>query len=179
MAVSGLQHSEAILIDEQTFEQAYRLHWRMVYGICFHYSHDPEASRELVQEIFESLWKRKDHLQIHGPLENYLSVAAKLAVFNYLRNNKSGMLLSIDDSMLAQYGHESTEQQVLAGLLSEEIVTISGQLPEKSREVFDMSRNQGLSNKQISAVLSVSENTVKYHITYALRFFRDRLKEFV
>jgi RNA polymerase sigma-70 factor (family 1) len=179
MTESGSMFNQRFFLDKEAFESIYRSHWRMVFGVCFRYLKDEEIAKELVQDIFESLWRRKNTVEIHDSIDKYLAGAAKLAVFNHLRNvTRQPELSSLCESN-PQISTTCTEEEILCNNLTERVVSLSDSLPEKSREVFEMSRNQGLSNKEIAISLLISENTVKYHIAYALRFFKTGLKEFI
>ena len=179
MANSGPIHHQAFFLDKEKFERIYRSHWRMVFGVCYRYLRDEEVAKELVQDIFESLWKRRNTVQIQDTIEKYLAGAAKLAAFNHLRNvTQQPELFSLNESD-SSIATTCTEEEILCRNLTERVELLAESLPEKSRAVFDMSRNQGLSNREIALALVVSENTVKYHIAAALRFFRIGLKEFI
>lgn len=179
MAESGSMHNQRFFLDKETFETIYRSRWRMVFGVCFRYLKDEEMAKELVQDIFESLWRRRNTVEIHDSIDKYLAGAAKLAVFNHLRNVKRQPELSSLFESNPQISTTCTEEEILCNNLTERVVLLSDSLPEKSREVFEMSRNQGFSNKEIAISLLISESTVKYHIAYALRFFKTGLKEFI
>lgn len=165
-------------LDKETFERIYRNHWKMVFGVCYRYLQDEDAASELVQDIFESLWRRKNVLQVNESIEKYLAGAAKLAVFNYIRSPKQAPeFCPIQENSTTDIS-ATTEEEVSYNDLSQRVLQLTHRLPEKSREVFELSRTQGFTNKEIAATLLVSENTVKYHISYATRFFKAGLKEF-
>lgn len=165
-------------LDKETFEKIYRNHWKMVFGVCYRYVQDEDTASELVQDIFESLWRRKNVLQVNESIEKYLAGAAKLAVFNYIRNTKQAPEFCSIQENSATGISASTEEEVNYNDLNQRVVQLTDRLPVKSREVFELSRTQGFTNKEIAATLLVSENTVKYHISYATRFFKAGLKEF-
>lgn len=71
-------------INSNSFEIIYRQHWEAVYAVCYHYTQSRHASEELVQEIFQSLWDRRQNLIIETTLEHYLIRAARLKVVAYL-----------------------------------------------------------------------------------------------
>ena len=75
-------------INEATFTEVYNTCWEKVFAICYNHTHDVEVAKELVQEIFKSLWERRENLQINVSLERYLLRAAKLKVSEYSRNKQ-------------------------------------------------------------------------------------------
>jgi len=63
------------------------------------------------------------------------------------------------------------------GELKETVDMIVSNLPEKQREVFILSRYEGLSHKEIAEKLKVSTKTVEYHIHQSSNTLRDKLHQ--
>jgi DNA-directed RNA polymerase specialized sigma24 family protein len=59
-------------INAETFETIYNKYWKDLYALCFYYIKDQEQSKEVVQDIFKSIWERRNELDLEGPVENYL-----------------------------------------------------------------------------------------------------------
>lgn len=166
------------MINEATFTYIYELYWEKVYTVCYTNLEDSELAREMVQDIFKSLWERRDSLEITQSAERYLLRAAKLKVFEYIRNNRirSAHLATIANCQHAQ--GNTTENDVLHSCLSQKLNVLVDTLPTEGRKIFTMSRELGLSNKEIAVNLSVSERKVEYQLTKALRFLKSNLQEY-
>lgn len=162
-------------IDKQFFEETYRTYWRKIFGICLHHTGDETLSEEIVQEIFRSLWERRETFVLNGPIENYLVRAAKMEIMDYFRTTSRHQKIS--ESVLSDYteSDHSTEQFIYANALENRINELVGKLPVQCREVYTQSRDNGLNNKEIASVLSISVKTVEYHISRALTFLRTNL----
>lgn len=149
-----------------------------MYRVCFRYVGDTETAKELVQDIFKSIWERKDELVIETDLESYLMKALKFRVFTYVRQQvnqeKYATYLVAEQDHFINY----TERQVLFTSLAEHINELVGKLPERCREVFRLSREKGLANKQIADKLTISEKAVEKQLSKALLFLRERLSEY-
>lgn len=159
------------ILDEQSFKALFEQYWHSVYAVCLKYTGAEEDSRELAQEIFFSLWKRKDQLQITTTISGYLHGAAKLKSFEFIRNRKN-VVASIpeieDNDTVMQLDHKE---------LHFRLQQFIEHLPEPRKKIFRLSREEGLSHKQISADTGVSERMVEYHIGNALRTLRSQLKK--
>ncbi|MCD0488518.1 RNA polymerase sigma-70 factor [Pedobacter sp. MC2016-14] len=165
-------------LDEKSFETLYRSHWKSVFGICYHYLKDQEIAEEITQDLFTSLWERRDRLTIKTTVEKYLHRAAKLEAFEYLRtaaNHQKHLDCAIKD--LCTSG-KCTEDSVYFNELNNNITELVEQLPCRCREVYRMSREEGLSIKHIASTLLISEKTVEYHLYKALNFLRVQLGEY-
>lgn len=165
-------------MDEYTFEQTYRNCWKSVFGIIFHYTQDEEIAEEISQDLFASLWERREKIIIRTTVEQYLNRAAKLEAFDYLRTSNSHRehinfaLQNLNSS------RNCTEEQVLFNELNGNLNLLLDELPHRCREVYHLSQEQGMNNKAIAAALMISEKTVEYHLYKAFSFLRNNLQEF-
>ena len=168
-----------IRINENSFKQIYTLHWEKVFAVCYNNIRETEPAKGMVQDIFKSLWERKDELEITISVERYLLRAAKFKVFEYLRNTRSRK--EHNEKALADYCNASncTENDVMYNSLKEKVSGLVDTLPNQCRNVFKLSREQGLSNKEISQSLLISERAVEYHITRALSTLKANLTEYL
>lgn len=161
-----------------SFEQIYTLYWEKVYAICYNNLRETEPAKELVQDIFKSLWERRDEIEISTSIEHYLMRAAKLKVFEYIRNKtsrKKHIECALQDFCEST---NCTEEEVDFNGLVEKVNLLVDRLPCQCRNVYKMSREQGLSNKEIASALLISERAVEYHITRAFTFLRQHLPEY-
>lgn len=165
-------------LDEQSFQQLYRKYWQKVFGICYFSLKNKEVAAELTQDIFESLWKRRDTLQVNTGIEAYLFRAAKLEVFQYCRttaNRKKLMEQAMQDQQAAG---TYTDDLLQYRELSASVNALVDQLPSRSREIYRLSREKGLDKKSIAEMLLVSEKTVEYHLYKVLDFLRENLTDY-
>lgn len=165
--------TESIDLDLE-FEEIYRKYWELVYSICYNNTDKIELAQGMTQDIFLSLWERKDTLQIRH-LKNYLVRAAKLKVFGYYRQEaikQKNLDLALRDYCDAS---NCTEDDVAMSLLTQELELFVDQLPRQCRKVFKMSREKGLTNKKIASKLKITERSVEYHISKAIKFLEKNL----
>ncbi|MBE9463320.1 RNA polymerase sigma-70 factor [Dyadobacter subterraneus] len=165
-------------IDEDSFKEIYNLYWEKVFSVCYANLGETEPAKGMVQEIFKSLWERKDELEINQSVERYLVRSAKFKVFEYIRNKKireqhHEIIVASQVSSL-----NYTENEVLVSSLKERITSLIDTLPSQCRKVFKMSREQGLSNKEIASDLLISERAVEYHISKAVTSLKSHLTEY-
>lgn len=176
MSKNKLGHTT--LKNPKDFEFFYNKYAKQMYRLCYHYSEDIETSKEIVQDIFKSIWERKNELVIETSIESYLMRAAKLKVFQHARDlaNHTKHLECILKN--TSKSNNCAENQVLYNSLSEQVNLLIDKLPSRCKEVYGLSREKGISNKQIASTLLISEKTVEKHLSKALRFLRNNLKEY-
>jgi len=158
------------------FEQAYSLYAAKMYAVCRGQIRSKEVAEEIVQDIFRSLWERREKIELQEPLEHYLIRAAKLKVIDYFRKKQR------DEKHLACafqeycFSDNCTEDAIAFNELHQQIAQLVDMMPCHCREVFTLSREEGFSNKEIAEKLNISIKTVEYHMSKALSFLKNRLK---
>ncbi|MFH7010386.1 RNA polymerase sigma factor [Flavobacterium sp. FlaQc-52] len=174
--------NRTILTDinsESAFKLAYLRYSAKVYGVCIHKVQSKEDAEEIVQDVFRSAWENREKFKTGEPLENYLIKAAKYKLIDYYRKQqvKNQHLTIVSET--AETSNNSTEDHMRFTDLKETVFSALHKLPSKTKEIFWMSRKKGLTNKEIAAELKVSEKTIEYHISSALKKFKVQLAEYI
>ena len=174
-----ISNTNPFRVDEQSFRQIYLLHWDKVFAVCYNNLRETEVAKGMVQEIFKSLWERKDELEITSSVEHYLLRSAKFKVFEYIRNNRGQQQHT--QKALANYCNHThcTENEIMYNSLKSQVDVLVDTLPCQCKNVFKMSREQGLTNKEIASSLLISERAVEYHISRALTTLKANLTEYL
>lgn len=157
------------------FAELYNRYKVPLYLHAYRMLQDEEESKDVVQELFAGLWLRRDQLMISKTFDAYLYGAVRNKILNYISHQKvvgkyiDSLNLHIEKS--APTGDELLIEKELSELFAREIA----QLPKKMREIFELSRNGGLSHKQIAHELMISDKTVKKQINNALKILSIRI----
>lgn len=138
-----------------------------------------EDAEEMVQEVIYKLWESKDKLDQITSLRAYLYRAVYNKSINYLnrlvRENKYK-----DEAWIELKKYElSATDKILETELKEKINSAINALPERCKEVFELSRFTGLKNKEIAEQLDISLKAVEANISRALTSLRKSLKEYL
>ncbi len=165
------------IINDDSFAALYKRYWKEMFALSFYCIQDEEDAKECIQDIFKSIWERRDKLKINVPIANYLFRSVKLKVAEHYRKKIShekhlGKIIPFTDQM-----DHSTEQTIMFNDLKSEISKLVDNLPPQCQKVYTLSREQGLHNNEIAAHLVISEKTVKNHLTKALSFLKTHLLE--
>jgi len=162
--------------SEPAFTELYRRHWRSVYRNAMRLLRSAADAEDVVQQAFESIWKRRAQLQIQGSFEAYLFAAARYISIAIIEKN-ADRYTSISDlsDRLDQAVIPVVESSIDAQQLEIVITRIVDTLPKKMRDVFVLSRTGTLTYRQIAEKLNISEATVKKQVYYALKIIRQQL----
>jgi RNA polymerase sigma-70 factor (family 1) len=163
--------------DEQAFQEIYRRYWQRLYGLALRKTSQPVSAEEVVQELFLTLWDKRETLLIQH-LEKYLFSAIKHAVIRQVKSRFAG-LQSLDATHEETAETQAAEERLLLADLRTALDTALNTLPDKTQAVFRLSRFEQLSHAEIAARLDLTEKAIEYHITQALRQLRVELREFL
>jgi len=164
--------------DKKAFDALYGRYWRKLYLLAYQKLRSRELAEELVQDLFISLWTKRESLRITSSVGAYLGMAVRYMVIKLFQKERVHHQYEQTAALAPAYGN-TTEDEVFFHDLQEVIEQEINKLPEKCREVFQLSRHDNLSGKEISLKLHVSEKTVENHIGKALRLLRLNLKDFI
>jgi len=164
--------------DEHAFTEIYNRYWDKLFAIAANKLKDLDEAEEIVQDIFVSLWKRREELGAIDTLSPYLAVSVKYRVIKYLdkQNNRQRYANQQQTAILAD---DSTQQWLEFEELRSRLAMFVADLPEKCRLVYRLSRESGFPQKRIAEELGISEKTVEAHLGKALKTLRARLSSFL
>jgi RNA polymerase sigma-70 factor (family 1) len=170
---------EALESDNwKAFAELYERYWYRVFALAYRKLKSREIAEELVQELFAALWhKRKQQAILQ--LEDYLLVAINHRVLTYIRAHRVRAHYADYVRSLSTEATHETEDALAAADLSAAFMRGVEQLPEKSREVFLLSRLEHQSVAEIATRLDVTPKAVEYHLTKSLKQLRMYLREFL
>lgn len=160
--------------DEHAFEEIFRAWYPTLVRIAGALLKDREQAEEIVQDVLLELWRRREQLSGEGSAHAYLIRSTRNRALNAIRHAK---IEKREAPYLAS--PDSSPASAFADLEGEEIGValnraIDG-LPDRCREVFRMSRMQGLKYSEIATALGVSVKTVEAHMGRALRLLREQM----
>ena len=164
-------------------EEAFAYVFRMYYSPLLNYAgrilKDVEAANDVVQECFCRLYERRRELRKELQVRPYLYKSVYNACMDAIKHQKVESNY-INQELLDFYFSKvvetpEAEQALLDEDLKGAIQDAINKLPERCREIFVLSKVDGLSNKQIAEQLNIAETTVKTQVQRAYRMLRERL----
>ena len=182
-----IMSAERVLIDHQlvallregnreAFAKIYQSYWTVMYMHAFKMLRNEDDARDIVQEIFTSLWLKGQSIDPDVNLAGYLFVSTKNKVFDLITHKRVRLDYLESLSSFAEAHSNQTlasiEEKELLQALQHEIE----QLPAKMRQIFDMRVNEHLSYLEIAHKLNISDKTVKKQISNAIRIVRPKLQ---
>jgi RNA polymerase sigma-70 factor (family 1) len=163
--------------DAKGFEKIYNHYWAKLFSVAYNYTRSKETAQEILQEVFVSVWLKRDALPEQLHLKGYLYQAIRHKIYDHFDKQVVREQYTIHRTLYEPVIANTTEQQVafdeLNALLDQQI----GELPETTRKVFVLSRIQGFTIPEIAREIQMPVKTVEYHLTKALKFLRFSLAD--
>lgn len=173
-----MEEKELILLlkqgSKEAFTTLYKQYWKQVYNFSRLYLTNQSAAEEVVQEVFIKIWETREFVREEDHFKGLLFIITRNLVFNQHRKslNEDFYKVTVLAAMEETY---DVEEEIDAKNLREYIDILIVELPPRRREIFNLSRKEHKSYKEIALQLNISEKTVEHQISEALKYLRKNI----
>lgn len=162
--------------DHEAFTEIYNRYHGPLYIFAYNRLKNREEAKDIIHELFLKLWTTRTQLQITGRLSVYLYTAVRNHIINAISHQQvASRYIDSFISYIEQIDHQSADHLARHNDLQAFIEKELANLPPRTLEVFELSRQTTLSRKEIAERLGISEETVKSHMHHALKLLKTRL----
>ena len=165
--------------DRKALERLFQQYYQRLCRLAYFLLNDRHLAEEVVSDVFVNLWQKRRQLHISTNLEGYLYISTKNRSKAHLRKKQ---VYHDELTLLANnVNHALTndpEQEMIHQELRVQCQQACEALPPKCRLIFEMSRVDGLTYRQISEALDLSQKTVENHVLNALAQIRKRVRSY-
>lgn len=163
--------------DRAAFNELYDRYAQKAYVQVNQMLRDEEAAKDIVQDLFITIWNKADNIKPGANVAGYLYIAAQNITLKHIRHGrlKNDYLNSLSELQEEWEGAQGEMQELerLYGLIEQEV----SKLPGKMKTIFELSRRGDLSYKDIAAELGIAENTVRKQVSNALKVIRSNVEK--
>ncbi len=165
--------------EKTAFDYVFHLYYSSLCAFCLKYVDNEQVAEDTVQDFFVHFWLNITNLSIETSLKSYLFSSVRNRCLDYKKHCKikekhKDFIVKTTDEL-----EHSTEHFLAESELRQALQSAKAKLTPRCREIFDYSRTEGLSNKEIAEKLHLSKNTVQLQISKALKVLREELSEFL
>lgn len=160
-----------------SYKTIFNNYYEKLFQFALRYVYHKEIAEEIVQDVFIIIWEKRKELNITDSLSSYLFTSVKNRSISYLRSKLSKVELSADDHSILKTDNKIYENSIEFSELEKEIHNAISLLPERCKLIFNLSRNSGLTYKQIAFQLNISPESVKTQIGIALKRLKLHLEK--
>lgn len=158
--------------DHVAFTEIYNRYWGLMYVHALKMLSDEDEAKDIIQDLFITVWSKRSNLDLNTNLSGYLYISTRHKILNKIRQRKTSDNFI---NALALYINDS-ENSIIDDIREKELTIIINKeiekLPLKMRRIFEMSRKQYLSHKEIAEELDISDKTVKKQINNAIKILK-------
>lgn len=163
-------------LGEIEFEELFKEYFKPLVNFANKFLKDIDSSKEIVHDVFISLWEKRDTIDVEKSIKSYLYTSVNNRSLNFIRDNKK----FIRDDVLLENKQSTENSDKFAEIeIQRIIVKTLDNLPSKAKTVFELSRYENLKYKEIAEKLGISIKTVETYISRALKDLRLNLKEYL
>ncbi|MDR0422531.1 MAG: sigma-70 family RNA polymerase sigma factor [Proteiniphilum sp.] len=165
--------------SESAFEIVFRKYNAKIYHFVENTLCDKILAEDITQNVFLSVWEHRLNIVPEKNFAAYLYAIAKNMVFR--ETEKMVLSYRYEDHIRKKQNEKdfSTEETIDADMLEETILRLINQLPEARKKIYLLRFTKDLSNKEIAARLSISEENVEMQIRRSLEYLRKHLKDYI
>ena len=159
--------------DEAALDRLFEAYYGYLFKIAYALVRDGDVAKDCVQNVFARLWQKRDTIKIKSTLKGYLQRTIVNECLGWQRQQKH--TLSPDTQVHLPDPAHSPEETLQSEHLKTLIQAAIARLPEQCRLVFQLSRVEELSHREIAEQLDISPKTVENQIGKALKQLRETL----
>lgn len=156
------------------FEALYKALWQPLFVRVYAILRDRQISEDILQEVWADVWQRRNKIENEN-IEAYLFRAVRFKAYNHYRNTTKRRTILQNLLLRKNVLHNNIEESINLRETKEALLKTLASLPPKCKKVFELSRLEGLKNKEISQKLSISQSTVENHISNALKVIKTEI----
>jgi RNA polymerase sigma-70 factor (ECF subfamily) len=158
--------------DHAAFKELYKRYFDRLYFFSLRYLKNKEETEGIVQEIFIKVWEIRNDLNPEKSFNSFLFTITKNAIFNKMKKRKHERTYAEYMKVFLDQHHNKTENDLIFAEVKDRIESVVKKLPAQRQKTYRLSREKGLSHKEIALKLNISPKTVEAHIRLALKSIR-------
>lgn len=161
--------------NRAAFSEVYKRYAESLAGFAASKLYDLDDARDVLHDLFVKLWEDRYTLTINDNLRSFLFAAIRYKIIDKIRRNVTRQEYNVLLQALSEPQADAVERQLEAKELQHLVDQSLEQLPAKTKQIYQLSRNEYLSIAEIAQQLNLSEQTVKNQLTIALKHLKQAI----
>ena len=161
--------------NKLAFDALFRKYYTPLSRFAYKLNGSETAAEEAVQEVFINFWEHRHHLEVSKAVISYLFQAVRNKVYEQFRKVRTRAKYEEEYAVNIQEHEEQQESDLSNYEIACMVWNAVEQLPEKCKEIFQLSRDEGLTYNEIAAHLNISSKTVENQMGIAFKKLREIL----
>jgi RNA polymerase sigma-70 factor (ECF subfamily) len=162
--------------NDSSLEELFNYYYPRLFNFSKSFLKIEDGIDDILQEVFVKIWQKRKSIKNATTFNSYIFTITRNLLLNELRSRLNNQNIKEEVRKLSIASEYSLLEKIEYEDLKEKVDNIVSELPKRQKEIFILSRTEGLSQKEIAEKLKISTKTVEYHITLAIRLLKDKLK---
>lgn len=163
--------------DKKALEELFNYYYPRLYQFSKSFLKLEDGIDDILQEVFVKIWQNRKNIRSSDTFSPFIFTMTRNLLLNELRSRLSKQKIKAEIVKLSVTHEYRSLENLEYGELKQTVDQIVNNLPEKQREVFLLSRYEGLSHKEIAEKLHISTKTVEYHISQSISTIKSKLDQ--
>jgi RNA polymerase sigma-70 factor (ECF subfamily) len=182
-SISCMLLHEKLLIRElqrgnvKAFELLYQQYHARLYNFCLSIIRNKLDAEGMVQDVFIAVWENREKLDESKSFSGFIFSISKNKALNRIKQNLSRKVY-LEYMQMENQAQNYMASDIESRELMDYLLKTIQELPDKTKQIFLLSRNEGLTYKQIASKLDVTENVVDHEIRKSLKYIKEKLSDF-
>jgi len=165
--------------DHAAFTEIYKRFSGLLYSYAFKLTGDTDTAKDLVQELFISLWDKREKTELLTSLSSYLYSAVRYKFLKLIAHQKIKSAYAERFLNILEQGSWAIDHYITDKELAAEVEKLVSSLPKKQARIFALSRLEYRSHEEIAQEMELSEKTVKNIMSQAVKNLRLKIGTFL
>lgn len=166
--------------SHDAFDQLYEIYADLLYGFALDLTKSSSEAKDILQEVFLRIWINREHISSEYPFKAYLYKIARNLMLNSFRKQMNS--ITFENYICSEEHQKNADNDIENKIYFDEFCRnldqAKGELPGRQKQIFELSREFGMSIAEIAEELHISEQTVKNQLTLALKALREKLSRY-
>lgn len=165
--------------DHKAFEEVFLAYFDKVKYLLTRLLRSESDAEELAQDIFVKLWMKHTSIDPNKAFSTYLYTITRNTALNYLKHKLVEENFRNSFSCLDEEEADSSDELLFAKEISLLVEMAVCRMPVQRRKIYQMSREEGISNNEIAEELRISKKTVENQLSLALQEIKRVISAFL
>lgn len=164
--------------DVIAFDRIYAIYSKRLYGFVIRYVKQKEDAEGIVQEVFIKIWETRNKIDIYSSFDSFIFTVAYNTTISLLRKRiNEHKYLERLSSVQQIIEKDQIIDEIHFKEINNQLKVLIDQLTPRQKEIFHLSREEGMTHEEIAKKLNISVNTVKNHMTTTLAFIKSHINK--
>jgi RNA polymerase sigma-70 factor (ECF subfamily) len=160
---------------ESSLEELFNQYYPRLYDFSKSFLKLEQGIDDIIQEVFIRIWQNRKNIKDTATFNSYIFTITRNLLLNELRSRLNHQNLKDEVRKLSLAQEYAGFDPVQYKDLKNRVHELIGELPARQKEIFVLSRTEGLSHKEIAHKLQITTKTVEYHISLAIKYLKQNI----